>query len=74
MRKREPTLSQQIRHAIDDSGMSRYAICKAIGLSQSTMSRFMKGNGGLSMEMLDRIGAILKLKIVADVKAARKAI
>ena len=58
-------LSDQIRKAIDDSGMSRYALCKAIDLSQSTMSRFMNGTGGLSIEMLDRIGEVLKLRIVS---------
>ena len=62
-------MSDQIRKAIDASGMSRYAICKAIGLSQSTMSRFMQGHGGLSVEMLDRIGELLALKIVTEEKA-----
>jgi transcriptional regulator with XRE-family HTH domain len=64
-------LSDQIRRAIDASGMSRYAICKEIELSESTMSRFMAGRGGLSVEMLDRIGEVLNLNITAGVKAPK---
>ncbi|MGD0461920.1 MAG: helix-turn-helix transcriptional regulator [Tepidisphaeraceae bacterium] len=58
-------MSDQIRRAIDASGMSRYRICKEIGIPQSTMSRFMSGKLGLSMEVLDRLGALLGLEIVA---------
>ena len=65
MRRRRATLSDQVRRAINGSRMSRYSLCKSIGLSQSTMSRFMAGKGGLSMDTLDRLGEILSLKIVA---------
>jgi hypothetical protein len=36
-------ISQQLREAIDASEMSRYRICKEIGLPESTMSHFMAG-------------------------------
>lgn len=58
-------MTDQLRRAIDASGMSRYAICKAIGLPQSTMSRFMGGECGLALETVDRLGALLRLRIVA---------
>ena len=38
----------QIRAAVDGSGLSRYRICREIGVAQATMSRFMNGKGGLS--------------------------
>jgi transcriptional regulator with XRE-family HTH domain len=59
-------LSDQIRAAVDTSGMSRYAICKAIELNQGAMSRFMSGKGGLAMDTLDRLAELLGLRITAD--------
>jgi transcriptional regulator with XRE-family HTH domain len=55
--------SQQIRDTVDASGMSRYAICKAIGLTQGAMSRFMNGKAGLSLEMLDRLAELIGMEI-----------
>ena len=57
-------LSDEIRDAVDASGMSRYAIAKALGVAESTMSRFMNGKGGLSMEYIDRLAALLGLHVV----------
>jgi transcriptional regulator with XRE-family HTH domain len=62
-------LSDQVRDAVDASGMSRYALCKAIGLNQGTMSRFMKG-GGLSLDTLDRLAEVLGLE--ATVKRSKQ--
>ena len=56
--------TDQIRTAVDASGMSRYAICNAIGLPQASMSRFMAG-AGLSMESLDSLAELLGLTVVA---------
>jgi transcriptional regulator with XRE-family HTH domain len=55
--------SEQLRRAIADSGMSRYAIAKRIGVSQATLSRFMGGTRGLSMEVTDRLFVLLGLSI-----------
>jgi plasmid maintenance system antidote protein VapI len=61
-------LSDEIRDAVNASAMSRYAIAKALGIAESTMSRFMNGKGGLSMEYIDRLAALLGLHIVAKRK------
>jgi plasmid maintenance system antidote protein VapI len=60
---RRESFSDQLRRAIDESGMSRYAVCKAIGVHQSTMSKFMNGKGGMSIEALDRLGELLGLHV-----------
>ena len=62
------TISQQLREAIDASGMSRYRICKEIDLPESTMSHFMAGHCGLQLSTIDRLGELLGLKIVAETK------
>ena len=65
-RKTPKPISEQLRNAIDASGLSRYAICKEIGWAQSNMSRFMAGRSGLSWPAADRLGLLLGLRIVAD--------
>ena len=57
-------LSDQIRDAVDASGMSRYRICKTIGLNQGAMSRFMSGKGGLSLEFIDKLADLVGLWVV----------
>jgi transcriptional regulator with XRE-family HTH domain len=56
-------LTDQIRAAVDASGMTRYRICKAIGLNQGTLSRFMRG-GGLSLDTLDKLAGFLGIEAV----------
>ncbi len=48
--------------------MSRYAIAKALGIAESTMSRFMSSKGGLSMDYIDRLAELLGLHIVVKPK------
>jgi transcriptional regulator with XRE-family HTH domain len=71
--KKRAKLSDQVRRAVDASGRSRYAICKAVGLAEATMSRFMNGKGGLSMDSLDALADLLDLNItVGEVSKAKK--
>jgi transcriptional regulator with XRE-family HTH domain len=63
MDKKQIKLSDQIRRAVDASGISRYRICKDLGIAESTMSRFMAGLGGLSMEYLDALADLLELNL-----------
>lgn len=57
-------LSQQLRDAIDASELSRYRICKEIGLGESTMSHFMAGQCGLQLSTIDRLCELLDLRLV----------
>lgn len=68
-------LSDQLRTAIDDTdrhGMTRYRICQEIGLTESTMSRFMNGQCGLSLRTIDAIAELLELKLTTREKRRRK--
>jgi transcriptional regulator with XRE-family HTH domain len=64
--------SQQLRQAIDRSGLSHYAICQATGINKGNLSRFMSGERGLSLESIDKIVAILDLKLEARKKLRTK--
>jgi hypothetical protein len=57
-------LSDEIRRAVDASGLSRYRISKTLGIAESTMSRFMSG-GGLSMKSIDTLAEVLDLHLKA---------
>jgi transcriptional regulator with XRE-family HTH domain len=63
-------LSDQIRRAVDASGLSRYRIAKEIGVAESTMSRFMAGSG-LETANLDALADLLGLDITVGKKAKK---
>jgi len=73
MSKKRTTLADQIRQAIDDSGMSRYAICKATGIDQAALSRFMSGKVGLMLASLESLACLLELEIKSPKRKRRKA-
>lgn len=60
-----PPVSEQLRLAIDASGVTRYALWKATGIDQAQLSRFMAGEAGLSLTAIDRICAVLGLRLTA---------
>ena len=60
------TLTDQIRKAMETGGKSRYQIAKETGIDEATLSRFIHGKGGLSMDGLDAIGKCLGMRIVTD--------
>jgi transcriptional regulator with XRE-family HTH domain len=67
MARKSLRLSDQVRHAIDHAGTSRYALARRIGCSQALLSRFMSRTGGLSLDILDRLAAELRLRVVTEV-------
>ena len=62
-KKRSSLLTDQLRQAIDDSGLTRYRIAKETGVSESALAQFYNGHRGLSMETLNALGEFLQLKI-----------
>jgi transcriptional regulator with XRE-family HTH domain len=66
--KKLPKLSDQLRRAIDEAPISRAEICRGIGMLESTMSRFMHGQKGLSQDVIDALGEFLQLEIISHKK------
>ena len=65
------TFTNHLRKAIRDSGLSQYAIWKACGIDKGNMSRFMKGQGGLSLEMLDRVANLIGMTVTLKSKKVK---
>ena len=65
MAKKRTRFSDEIRAAVERSGLSRYAICKALGIPQSSMSRFMSGENWLGQETLDALAELLNFHVTA---------
>jgi len=55
----------QLRGAIRESGQTQLAIADATGIDQGTISRFMRGKRGLSLENFALLCKYLKLSLVA---------
>lgn len=72
MRNKPTSFTNQIRAAIDADGRSRYRICKAASIQQPHMSRFMRGEDWIGPEKLDRLAAVLGLRVVVDDHAVSK--
>lgn len=62
-KRSHPTLAEQLRRAIDDSGMTRYQIAKATGIDESALAKFYNGHRGLSMRALEALVQCLELTI-----------
>jgi transcriptional regulator with XRE-family HTH domain len=71
-KKRTNLLTDQLRQAIDDSGLTRYRIGKETGISESALAQFYNGHRGLSMEALNALGEFLQLRITLGRKFSKK--
>jgi len=66
-RKRKPELlSEQLQRIILDGELTRYRICKLAGIDQGQLHRFVTTGKGISIETLDKIAAVLRLRLVVD--------
>ena len=70
MATRKLKFSDQVRAAIESSGMTRYRISMETGVSQSALSRFVRHKISLSVDRLDPIAELLGMRI--EVKPPRK--
>ena len=68
MSKKRTKLSDQVRRAVKESGLTRYAICQETGIDQGAMSHFLAKHRGLSMDSLDRLADLLKLNLTRGTK------
>ncbi len=53
-----------IRHAIAESGKTRYRLWQETGISQAQLCEFLHGRRGMSMESLETLAEALGLEII----------
>jgi hypothetical protein len=70
--KQTKFLTDQLRQAIHDSGLTRYEIAKQTGIDESALAKFYNRHRGLSMEALNALGVCLQLKITLGRKPGKK--
>lgn len=58
----EPTLSEQLRTAMLNSGLSVYAIAKGSGVSQPVAARFANGERDIRLETAGKLFAYLGMR------------
>jgi ribosome-binding protein aMBF1 (putative translation factor) len=66
MAGRRPSISEELRRQIEQSGMSRYRIAKETRVAESTLSRFMAGRSGLSITAINNLCRLFSLRLVPD--------
>lgn len=71
-RKQPDLLTDQLRRAIDASGLTRYQIAKETGIDESALAKFYNRRRGLSTEALNALGQCLQLTINLGRKSGRK--
>lgn len=68
-RKATPTMTDVLKAAIEESGVSRYEISKATGILQTSLSRFVRGETSLRLDKADVLAEYLGLELVTKRKA-----
>jgi transcriptional regulator with XRE-family HTH domain len=64
-RRKRTRLSDQLRRIVEESDVTRYRLSKETGITQSTLSRFVSGERGLSIEAMDALGEFFQLEFVS---------
>ena len=72
MAKEPERLTDQLRSAIQTSDKSMGQIARESGIDIATISRFIHGKGGLSMDGLDNIANCLGVRITSEKPRAKK--
>jgi transcriptional regulator with XRE-family HTH domain len=62
--KTKPTMTDVLKTAIKESGVSRYRIAQDTGILETSLSRFMRGETSLRLDRADVLAEYLGLRLV----------
>ena len=57
------TISEQVRRAIEECGMTRYRLSQVSGVSEGMLSRYMTGEREMTLRTLDRLAPFIGVQI-----------
>ena len=60
----EAMMGNRLREVLEREGVTRYRLCKDLGIDQGEMSRFFHGKQNVSLPMLERIADYLGYDLV----------
>jgi transcriptional regulator with XRE-family HTH domain len=66
------TVSEQLRQAIANAPMNRHQIAEKTGIADSVLSRFVRGERGLTLESVDKLAAYFGLELLPSHKPASR--
>ena len=66
MKKRKLTMTDALKTAIERSGKTRYQISQDTGITQTSLSRFVRGETSLLLSKADVLAEYLGLRLVPD--------
>jgi transcriptional regulator with XRE-family HTH domain len=69
MSKKKPSLTDTLRAAIRQSGLTNYRIAKATGIDEANLGRFARGELSIRLDKADKLAAYLGLRLTPDADA-----
>jgi len=66
------TMSDTVRRAIRQCGLTQYQIAKQTDISEGGLSRFMRGQRDLTLGKLEQIADVIGVQLVIDPKKRRR--
>jgi transcriptional regulator with XRE-family HTH domain len=63
MKGKQKLLSEQLRAAIQASGLTAYRLAKEAGTMPDVITRFLNGDRGLRLATVDKLARVLQLEL-----------
>jgi len=67
--KSKPTMTDVLKTAIEESGLTRYRIATDTGIGETSLMRFVRGETSLRLDKADVLADYLGLELVKKRKA-----
>ena len=65
-KRKQPTITDVLRKAIEDSGLSFYRIAQDTGVTSQSLLRFQRGETSLRLDKADAVAEYLGFRLTPD--------